>query len=131
MPDFSKDFQYYVQTWKEHKTQNDSKFIDFFLAFLNDNLDTDTSMIEVSFDGPGSYFGKQVTLTENAPFAYSRETCLEIAYNSNQLSVYTGRHDGFWVLEYLNLTSEHPEFLRVMKTLMNFLNERFGIINFS
>lgn len=65
--------------------------------------------------GIGSYFGNQFTLDlsgeEFGKYYYNyNKYILEVSYNKETLSVYTARHDGYWVPEYFKISfSDKPQ----------------------
>lgn len=127
-----KDFQPlidYVSNWNSIegvKPKNEKLFLDYFLLLINNYPDER----EVNFDGDGSYFGKQITLE---PFSFwgrgNQNISFEIAYNDNNISVYTKNHNGYWTPEFISMTSDNDRFNEVKKCLFDFLYRVFGLPN--
>lgn len=113
----------YVENWHAVdgiKPCNESVFIDLFLEYL-DGLD----VTNLQFDGEGSYFGKQVTLHEN--YFGCSSLGFEVAYDTHLIKVYTNKHNGFWVPEYICMSAKHEDFERVYKPFMAYLRKSFGV----
>lgn len=116
----------YVKEWetKDLKPCNEEVFIKEFL-YLIENYPDDR---EITFDGEGSYFGKQITIE---PFSYfgkaPRELNFEISYNENNISIYSGNHNGYWFPEYLSIHRSHPDFEEIQTKLYRFLSKVFGL----
>lgn len=123
-----KELKDYVAKWKSIegiKPKNEPEFINGFLELLQ-TLEDDR---DISFDGEGSYFGKQVTLSYGAGvWVRDRELSFEICYSRDTISVYRADHDGFWVPEYLYLKSgKDKEYITVSNILFPLLKRVFGV----
>jgi hypothetical protein len=116
----------YLKNWHSSELcpKNEEEFIDLFIDFLN-KIDDDR---DVTFDGDGAYFGKQITIGWNSG-VWSADECLhfEVAYSPNKISVYTAKHNGFWTPCYLEIKSNHPRFFDVQKNLYVLLYRVFGL----
>ena len=117
-----------VQKWKDVegvKPQNDPQFIECFLECLKD-----ADYEDFTFDGDGAYFGKQVTWEVGSHYWCNKDVNLsfEIAYSDNEIRVYTGRNEGFWVSEYISINSKHEYFYTTKHILIQKLKEIFGIV---
>lgn len=119
----------YIKNWNsvqygEVKPKNDSEFINLFISFLQDIAQEE----DLSFDGEGAYFGKQVTINHERNSRYSDTLiCFEIAYDSENIRVYTSNHHGYWTPEYIALSILHEDFDRLKTALFDFLKRGFGI----
>jgi len=118
----------YVDQWNAindiAKPQNEKTFIDlFYKLFLEDYDDR-----EVEFNGQGSYFGYQVTLYPDSMYGKThRNLKFEVAYNKENISVYSANHNGFWYPEFIRLKKGDPEFDALILAWMNFLTCVFGL----
>jgi len=117
----------YVDNWDKIegvKPKNESEFIINFFKLLQ-NFPDDR---EITFDGDGSYFGKQITLE---PFSFygksPRQLRFEIAYSKDRISVYTANHDGYWNPEFISIDNTKPEFTQLKSDLYKFLTRIFGL----
>lgn len=116
----------YVQDWnaikQERKPENQESFISLFLDFLikcdNDNI---------TFDGDGAYFGKQITIDNGMPYTNDPQLCFEVAYSKDKISIYTGNNNGFWYPEYVQITKDHSEFNRIFDVIKKKLITFIGI----
>jgi len=117
----------YIKNWtiiEGNKPCNEDLFINEFIDLIT-NLSDDR---DVTFDGDGSYFGKQVTLHLNSgvwigdPLVY-----FEIAYSQTQISVYKANHEGFWVPEFISMYNGHPRFEELRNALLKLLYKVFGL----
>jgi hypothetical protein len=116
----------YLSKWhsieEEEKPCNEDDFINPFIELLNN---ADSYSYDLSFDGDGSYFGKQITISfykkEYHPF------CFEVAYSQKNISVYTANHHSYWTPEYVRLTSKDARFEEIKKPLFEFLLQAFGL----
>jgi hypothetical protein len=106
------------------KPSNEQEFFDLFIKLLEDYPDDR----EITFDGDGAYFGKQVTLE---PFSYHsrarRELRFEVAYSETTIRVYSANHEGFWYPEFISMDNTNPGFIALKITLFNFLKNAFGL----
>jgi len=117
----------YIKNWiaiEGQKPENEEPFVNGFIelvANLNDERD-------VSFDGEGAYFGKQVRINLNSGVWIGDPLInFEIAYSEDQIRVYTANHHGYWNPEYLSMTKEHPRFNDVKKPFFKLLYRVFGL----
>ena len=117
----------YIQNWSKIegiKPCNENEFIDEFIKLIT-SLDDER---DISFDGEGSYFGKQITLHLNSgvwvgdPLIY-----FEIAYSQSEIRVYRANHSGFWTPEYISMSSKHPRFEEIKNPLFELLKRVFGL----
>lgn len=107
------------------KPDADKEFIDLFIDFLrdkNDNLD----ILDIC---DGSYFGKQIVIGDKRRYFSGDDIKIEIAYDKNNIVVYTANHDGFWVPPYISLSSVNNDvtFYNVQAFLYNFIRTKMGI----
>ena len=93
-----KEFDDYFKKWKaqEVKPKNEPEFVEIFKMVLDKIEDAG----EVEFCGEGAYFGTSFTINLGGHLSRP-DVELEIAISSSSMSVYTGRHDGFWVPEFI------------------------------
>jgi hypothetical protein len=113
----------YIENWnsiKGVKPENESEFVSLFCDFL---FEADLYM---EFDGDGAYFGKQISIHENSYFSDSVFN-FEIAYSNENISIYSGNHNGFWVPEYVSMTSEHKDFSNLKNSIMYFIKNKMWI----
>lgn len=116
----------YIKNWNEIdgiKPCNEETFIKEFLNLINNYPDE----MEVTFDGEGAYFGKQVTLE---PFSYYGRPPIdlrfEVAYSKTLLKVYSANHNGFWYPEFLSIEKGKDEH-NVIGQFYDFLKLIFGL----
>jgi hypothetical protein len=117
----------YVDNWAAIdglKPCNEEEFIVLFYKLLAGFPDER----EVSFDGEGSYFGKQVTLE---PFSYygrpPSQLRFEVAYSHGSIRVYSANHNGFWYPEFIRMSKGDVGFDSLKGVLFNFLEGVFGL----
>jgi hypothetical protein len=123
MKTFEEHIKEFIEiTSKGEKPEVDEEFIYSFTEFLSLRIE-DLDIIGV---GEGAYFGKQIVVAENTPFA-NDSTDIEIAYDKNNIVVYTARHNGFWVPPYISIKSDHPLFGHVRTNLINFIKVKMGL----
>jgi hypothetical protein len=121
-----KQLSEYVSEWrtKDLKPCNEKVFINEFIKLIDNYPDER----EVTFDGDGSYFGKQVTLE---PFSFygrsDRNLAYEVAYSNSTIRVYNADHHGFWNPEFISMDSSHEDFTRLKDSLYKFLTTVFGL----
>lgn len=119
----------YVKDWnilEGVKPENNEHFILHFIILLN-TMENDS---DISFQGEGSYFGKQVGIAIDQSFGWSRplpELTFEIAYSNRQIVVYSGNHNGFWHPPYISLKEGEPLFIDLQKALYLRLSKAFGL----
>lgn len=117
----------YIENWisiEGLKPCNEELFINEFINLLN-TIDDDR---DISFDGEGSYFGKQITLHWNSGVWVGDPLInFEIAYSQSSISVYTANNHGFWTPEYLSMTSKDARFDEVKTALFKLLYRVFGL----
>ena len=84
---------------------------------------------DISFDGEGSYFGKQITLSYGSGvWVGDKDLSFEISYSYEKISVYRKDHEGYWVPEYLSVSSgKHPEYRMLADVLFPLLRKAFGV----
>jgi len=114
----------YIEKWEAVegiKPKNQKVFIDSFIEFIN-KLD-DCSVF--SFDGEGSYFGKQLSIRRD--FFSEFDLSFEICFDEKTLSIYTGNHDGLWTPEYVLMSSRHKRFDELMGVIKNKFRWAFGL----
>ena len=106
------------------RTKNCVEMLKPFLDFL----DLITDERDVTFDGEGSYFGKQITINYNSQYNSRNPFQFEIAYDfEDKISIYTANNNGFWVPEYFVLIESHPDFEETKNKLNEFLKRIFGL----
>lgn len=123
--DVEQELKNYIRNWntiKGVKPENESVFISLFTDWLFEK-DGD---LEFEFQGEGSYFGKQISINKTAYFNYT-DLNFEIAYDKDHIRIYTGNHNGFWVPEYVDITSENDHFAYLQNALMDFIKLKVGI----
>ena len=81
---------------------------------------------DVTFDGEGSYFGKQVTISKDTNYRISNYG-FEIAYSDNHIRVYTSNHHGFQVPEFIDLYDKDEDFKELKELLNTKLKELLGL----
>ena len=117
----------YIQEWEKIeniKPKNETQFIKGFIDFL-ENMEDDR---DIEFQGDGAYFGKQISIGFNRVNAGTDKYLnFEVAYNSKHISIYTGKNDGYWTPEYVNIDSKHNFFIPLQKQLKNTLMSAFGL----
>jgi len=117
----------YIKNWElldSPKPSNDPTFICDFIEFL-DSIDDER---DVDFDGDGAYFGKQIKIGYGQGcWSADRYLHFEIAYDSNQIVVYTAKHNGFWSPTFISLTSDHEQFSNLKTSLYKLLQNVFGV----
>ena len=104
-------------------------FINTFMVWLEAGIKSDD--IQITFDGDGSYYGKQVTIKDGEYALYYDPNALsfEIAYNIENIVIYTSRHNGFWVNPYFSISSDEDasQFYWVYFNLMGHFKKLFGM----
>lgn len=123
-----KEFENYIKAWKSvegTKPCNEDFFIDEFIKFIRDFDDSR----DISFDGDGSYFGKQVTIQGDSVYKPNPYLHFEISYSETKISIYTGRHEGYWTPEYVRMVINDPRFSELKNELFAFLYRIFGLPN--
>lgn len=117
----------YVDNWNAVqgvKPCNEQVFIEWFLMLIQNYPD----YREVSFDGEGSYFGKQITLQ---PFTFwhrgPRQLAFEVSYSKDEIRVYKADHNGFWQPEFIAMRADNKSFECLKTELFNFLTNVFGL----
>lgn len=117
----------YIREWNDIegiKPKNEPLFMTEFVKLLQNYPDER----DVQFDGDGSYFGKQVTLT---PFSFwgktSPELNFEVAYDKSEIRIYSGRNEGFWWPEFVRITNVDSDFKPLYDVLIGFLKNVFGV----
>lgn len=106
------------------KPEADEEFIKLFIDFLRDEQDE----LEIFEIADGAYFGKQITIGDKHRYYSSTEIRLEIAYDDNNIVVYTANHNGYWVPPYISLTSKDGvTFYNVRAFLFIFIRTKMGI----
>lgn len=117
----------YIDKWNAIegvKPKNEPLFVVEFIKLLNNYPDDR----EVTFDGEGAYFGKQVTLEPFSFFGKSpRQLRFEMAYSDTLIKVYTATHDGYWNPEYLSMGKDDVNFEDVKGEVFKFLHRVFGL----
>src|SRR4051812_12696399 len=98
----------YIDNWNlidGQKPNNEPTFLIWFVKLIQNYPDDR----EISFDGDGSYFGKQVTLE---PFSFygksPRQLCFEVAYSNDNICVYKKDHHGFWTPCFIAMDKQNP-----------------------
>ena len=119
-----------VEKFKTNDNRFDHEiFINTFMAWLEAGIESDD--IEIEFDGNGAYFGKQVTIknSEHALYYDPHSLSFEIAYDINNIVIYTARHNGFWVNPYFSISSEKDtsRFYFVYYNLIGHIKKLFGL----
>lgn len=121
------DLKEYIKNWltiEGKKPCNEDLFVNGFIDLLN-KIDDDR---DISFDGEGSYFGKQITLHWNGGVWVGDPLIhFEIAYSESHISVYKADHQGFWTPEYLSMSHKDSRFNEVKKHLFKLLYRVFGL----
>lgn len=124
--DFSKLIDY-VDNWHKIegiKPSNEPLFVLEFVELLKNFPDER----EITFDGEGAYFGKQVTIE---PFSFygksARQLAFEIAYSNDIIRVYNADHHGFWNPEFINMDKSNIDFEDLKRELFDFLTKIFGL----
>ena len=117
----------YIQDWQKVeniKPKNETKFIKLFISFL-EQIEDDR---DIEFEGEGAYFGKQVSIgLHRATAGTDQYLDFEIAYDNKQISIYTGKHEGFWTPEYVRIDRQHNWFVPLQKQLKATLMSAFGL----
>jgi len=108
-----------------NQTGNEIPPEQFFMSFFAyiDCLESN----DFAFNGEGSYFGKQVTISEDNPFARDYLLEFEVVYDKCNIVVYTANHNGFWVKPYSSIKSDHPKFNNYHNMLVSILRSKFGL----
>lgn len=113
----------YIRDWQTKlspKPCNEQEFIDLFLSYIA------SSDLEFSFDGLGSYFGKQISICR---YYYGYDVLsFEIAYDNDHIRIYDGNHNSFWVPEYVDIMSDHPMFNQVKTSVFQLIKNKVGLI---
>lgn len=127
MSEFEQGLLNFISKWEDSdKIANQSEFVDNFLVVMRRCDDED-----FEFDGNGSYFGKQVTLRVGSYYNwdYNRSLGFEIAYDDNNIVVYTSNNDGYWVAPYIavNRQKDDVKFEYVNLVLKEKLKSVFGL----
>lgn len=123
-----KELKEYIETWNaadNPKPCNEDIFVKEFLEIIN-NLEDER---DISFDGDNAYGGKQITLRLNSFWYHDKDQVawFEIAYSPDYVKVYTAKHHGFRVPEYLRMDYDHPRFKEVQGALYKLLYKVFGL----
>lgn len=104
-------------------------FTDFFKAYtFSPKMDRG----DITFDGDGAYFGKQISIREGSANRFvptTEVTEIEVAYDftSGHICIYTDNHQGFWVKPYLELKDTHSEYPKLKDALHRMLSDYFGV----
>ena len=104
LKDLTDEFYLFNGWFKEQKPSpaNEPRFLSLYQGML-DYLAKDNDARSLSFDGEGSYGGKQFSFTLD-PYEPFGAVQLEIVLQDNDtLVVYTGRHNGFWVAPFISI----------------------------
>lgn len=120
------DLKKYIKEWNYFegiKPQNDTNFIKMFIDFISKIDDSN----DIEFDGDGSYFGKQVSIVYNRHYNCDFYLNFEVAYYKSKISVYSGKHNGFWTPEFIIIDSEHEFFEQLYSQLHKTLLWAFGL----
>lgn len=121
-----KTFENYISDWlaiDNIKPKNEDFFIDNFILFIRGIDDCN----DFQFEGDGSYFGKQVSITKDRPYTHRQLLSFEICYNGNNISIYTGNHNGFWTPEFVNMDSKHLRFKELKCALHDTIYKLIGL----
>lgn len=98
----------YLKGWKSAgnpKPVNDESFYKLFVEFLKNQTNKDN----FSFSGDNNYCGSTAVFDEDG-FGYRvGELVFEFAYGEDFIKIFTLKHDGFWVPEYINLKGAEAE----------------------
>lgn len=127
MNDFEQNLLNFIEKWGvSDYLANQSEFVDNFLIVMRRCDDED-----FMFDGRGSYFGKQVTLRVGSHYNwdYNRSLSFEIAYDDNNIVVYTSNNGGYWVAPYIavNRQKDDVKFKYINLILKEKLMSVFGL----
>ena len=115
----------YIENWNAVdgiKPDNDEVFIKGFIKYLESE-----ETKEVTFDGDGAYFGKQVSIQPYYSYFPEQYQCYEIAYGDGKIVIYNGMHNGFWVPPYATLKEGDEYYDMVCKSFFNLLKKTFCI----
>ncbi|SDZ81843.1 hypothetical protein SAMN05192529_102116 [Arachidicoccus rhizosphaerae] len=110
------------------KPVNDKGLIASFIDFMWPKDEKEFTDMWIEFNGDGSYFGKQLTMTEDA--RYVRPDPLlnfEISYSTEQISIYDGNHNGFWTPEYIKLKRGDDSFLQLREAIYKRIGDFTGL----
>ncbi len=119
----------FITNWNKNpdtRKENDSAFITLFCELISSPHFDER---DVTFDGDGAYFGKQITINVGSTWRMSSVSDLdfEIAYDHSQIVIYTANHNGFWVEPFVSMTHHHPEFFKMRRALYSLLMRVFGL----
>ena len=122
-----KELENYLTNWfniENIKPKNEPVFIQEFIKFISpENFEN----LQFSFDGDGSYFGKQITVSifNNWNSGYLLQ--FEICYDYKKISVYNANHNGFWTPEFIDIEKNNGNFSKLQTKLSKLLFHFFGI----
>lgn len=116
------------------KPVNDKDIIESFIKFFWPDDEKEFVDMWITFEGDGSYFGKQISMEEDNRWEMKPDDLLslEISHSQDKISVYTGNHHGFWTPEYIKLKRGDPYFLQLRESLYKRIADFTGLpLNFS
>ena len=118
----------YISNWhkiEERPPHNETAFIDGFIEYTKEARED----IDFSFHGDGAYFGKEICLLYQQGTCIDFELSFEIAYCSEQISIYRADHGGCWQPTFLSMGEEHSRFEEVKSALYDLLYYFLGLPN--
>lgn len=116
----------YIESWNKIdgvKPTNNPEFIKHFLGYLNEV----NSVEDIEFDGEGAYFGKQFVFRKDNLMSFKPSVGFEVAYSKDTIRVYTDKHSGYWVPEYIVLKKDDEMFDTVLSLIMRKLTEMISV----
>lgn len=113
-----------IELVERNSPNNDQyKFFELFLVYIKSLTSND-----FTFDGEGSYFGNQITVCQKLRFGGISLLDFEVAYDDNQIVVYTANHHGFYVRPYCCIKNDDSRFNVFLKEFKNTIASKFGLL---
>ena len=113
----------YILNWNklDQKTCNEDLFINLFISYLKgiDNIN------DVMFEGDGAYFGRQIVIHKDHNYISDTFLKFELAYDKNQIRVYSGNHHGYWQPEFISINGNHERWEELSNVLFDLLRNVF------
>lgn len=122
-----KKLEKYLKNWHELSGIKPNNEIEFFNEFVNFISPENFENLDFEFDGDGSYFGKQFTISiyNNRQRGYLLQ--FEVVYSQNKISVYTANNNGYWTPEYICIEKGVHFFEELQTKISKLLFHFFGI----
>ena len=99
MSEYINDF---IVNWNKNESERKENDPDFIKHFYDFASSSDPELWE--FSGENGYCGYTATLSEYGSWVFRTGNDFEFAYSKTFVKVFTARHEGFWVPEYISLS---------------------------